>query len=183
MRRRAGFVVAIDHLDAVPASRGREILGSARSLFKHGFVVVIAADSARLAAPAGEHAPGLDTWIQVPFQIGELASRANYATLVGQISAVRRPRSHAAATPRYRRSTSRCPPPRRGCSPVWPRLRAVQPAPSNASSISIALTRVQDHVHKGALAFMLALDAGGTQAEIAAVNDALSHAQMGGDGA
>ena len=39
------------------------------------------------------------------------------------------------------------------------------------------LARAQNHVHKGAVAFMLALDAGGTQAEIAAVNEALSRAE------
>jgi len=38
------------------------------------------------------------------------------------------------------------------------------------------LARVQNQPHKGALAFLLALDAGGTQSEIAAVNDALSRA-------
>ena len=71
------IVLALDHLDAVPASRGREILVCARSLFDQGFVMLIAADSARLAGAAGE--PSLDKWIQVPFQIGEMASRANYA--------------------------------------------------------------------------------------------------------
>ncbi|MDQ6703740.1 MAG: KAP family NTPase, partial [Pseudomonadota bacterium] len=79
------IVFALDHLDAVPAPRGREILAHARSLFNQGFVMLIAADPARLAGAAGETAPSLDKWIQVPFQIGEIASRANYATLVGTI--------------------------------------------------------------------------------------------------
>jgi len=39
----------------------------------------------------------------------------------------------------------------------------------------LARTQAQDgQDHKGALALMLALDAGGTQGEIAAMNDALS---------
>ena len=38
------------------------------------------------------------------------------------------------------------------------------------------LARAQNANHWGALAFMLALDAGGTQSEIAALNDALSNA-------
>ncbi|MGS0740165.1 hypothetical protein ACVBEG_27500 [Pseudomonas sp. GG8] len=45
--------------------------------------MLIAADLARLAGAAGE--PSLDEWIQVPVQIGEIASRANYATLVRSI--------------------------------------------------------------------------------------------------
>ena len=175
------IVVALDHLDAVPASRGREILGSARSLFKQGFVVVIAADSARLAAPAGEHAPGLDTWIQVPFQIGELASRANYAALVGQILT-----GQAAAEPRQRDTAiSALDQP---LSAAEARLLAALAPLAGSSARALKrfvnlyrLTRVHGHVHKGALAFMLALDAGGTQAEITAVNDVLSHAQMEGE--
>jgi hypothetical protein len=38
------------------------------------------------------------------------------------------------------------------------------------------LARAQNANHLGALAFVLALDAGGTQSEIAALNDALSNA-------
>jgi hypothetical protein len=44
--------------------------------------VLIAGDPAWLAGAAGATAPSLDKWIQVPFRIGEIASRANYATLV-----------------------------------------------------------------------------------------------------
>jgi hypothetical protein len=43
------------------------------------------------------------------------------------------------------------------------------------------LARVQNQPHKGALAFLLALDAGGTQSEIVAVNDALSRANPEAD--
>lgn len=178
------IIVAIDHLDAVPASRGRDILGSARSLFKQGFVVMIAADSAKLAGPAGEPTPGLDTWIQVPFQIGELAARANYAALVGQILS-----GQAAAEPCPRdTSLSAISALDQPLSAAETRLLASLAPLAGSSARALKrfvnlyrLTRVHGHVHKGALAFMLALDAGGTQAEITAVNDVLSHAQMEGE--
>jgi hypothetical protein len=46
------------------------------------FAVLIAAGPTWLAGAAGATAESLDKWIQVPVQIGEIASRANYATLV-----------------------------------------------------------------------------------------------------
>ena len=168
------FVFAIDHLDAVPASRGREILAHVRSLFKQGYVVLIAADPAKFAAVAGETAPGLDTWIQVPFQLGELASRANYATLVGQMlgtEGAAEPLSRDAATSALDQPMS---------TTEVQLLSGLAPlAGSSARALKrfvnlYRLARVQNQPHKGALAFLLALDAGGTQSEIAAVNDALS---------
>ena len=175
------FVFAIDHLDAVPASRGREILAHVRSLFKQGFVVLIAADPARFAAVAGETAPGLDTWIQVPFQLGELASRANYATLVGQMlgaEGAAEPLSRDAATSALDQPMS---------TTEVQLLSGLAPlAGSSARALKrfvnlYRLARVQNQPHKGALAFLLALDAGGTQSEIAAVNDALSRANPEAD--
>ncbi|HUZ91509.1 MAG TPA: P-loop NTPase fold protein, partial [Methylocella sp.] len=170
------IVFAIDHLDAVPASRGRDILAHARSLFKQGFVVLAAADPARLAAGAGETAPGLDKWIQVPFQLGELTSRANYATLVGQIlggqAAAEQPGRDAA------KSVLDQP-----MSPAEARLLGGLAPLAGSSARALKrfvnlyrIVRAQDQLHKGALAFLLALDAGGTPAEIAAVSDALARA-------
>jgi KAP family P-loop domain len=170
------IVFAIDHLDAVPATRGRDILAHARSLFKQGFVVLIAADPARLAAGAGETAPGLDKWIQVPFQLGELTSRANYATLVGQILG-----GQAAAEQLGRdTATSVLDQP---MSPAEVRLLGGLAPLAGSSARALKrfvnlyrIARAQDQLHKGALAFLLALDAGGTPAEIAAVNDAIARA-------
>jgi hypothetical protein len=44
--------------------------------------VLIAGDPAWLRRRGRRDRAGLDKWIQVPFRIGEIASRANYATLV-----------------------------------------------------------------------------------------------------
>jgi hypothetical protein len=180
------IVFAIDHLDGVPASRGREILVHARSLFKQGFVVLIAADPARLAAAAGETTQGLDTWIQVPFQLGAFVSRANYAALAGQILAGRILDGQENTGQQSRdTSTSVLDEP---VSAAEARLLAGLAPLAGSSARALKrfvnlyrLVRAQDQVHKGALAFMLALDAGGTQTEIAAVNDVLCRPSLEAD--
>ncbi len=176
------IVVALDHLDAVSASRGREILVSARSLFNLGFVLVIAADPARLAG--AETAPHLDKWIQVPFQIGEIASRANYATLVRAIlagqGALERPIRDAetSALPALDQAFSAAE------TQLLPDLAPLAGSSARALKRFVnlyRLTRSSGPKHRGALAFMLALDAGGTPSEIAAVNDALSNSEPEAD--
>ena len=170
------IVLALDHLDAVPASRGREILVYARSLFDQGFVMLIAADPARLAGAAGE--PSLDKWIQVPFQIGEMASRANYATLVRAILG-----GQGALEPRVRNAeTSALAALDLPVSAAETQLLADLAPLAGSSARALKrfvnlyrLTRSAGPNHQGALAFMLALDAGGTPSEIAAVSDALSN--------
>jgi KAP family P-loop domain len=175
------IVVALDHLDAVPASRGREILVHARSLFNQGFVMLIAADPARLAG-AGE--PGLDKWIQVPFHIGEIASRANYATQVRAILG-----GQGALELRVRNAVpSALPALDQPLSAAETNLLADLAPLAGSSARALKrfvnlyrLVRAQDQDHKGALAFMLALDAGGTPSEIAAVRDALSNSEPEAD--
>jgi hypothetical protein len=176
------IVVALD-LDAVPASRGREILVYARSLFNQGFVMLIAADPARLAGAAGE-TPSLDKWIQVPVQIGEIASRANYATLVRAILGGR-----GGLEPRVRNAeTSALPALDQPLSAAENQLLADLAPLAGSSARALKrfvnlyrLTRSAGPNHRGALAFMLALDAGGTPSEIAAVNDALSSSEPEAD--
>jgi hypothetical protein len=178
------IVVALDHLDAVPASRGREILVYARSLFNQGFVMLIAADPARLAGAAGDTVPALDNWIQVPFQIGEIASRANYATLVRAILG-----GQGAQEPQVRKvETSALPALDQPLSTAETQLLADMAPLAGSSARALKrfvnlyrLVRAQEQDHRGALAFMLALDAGGTPSEIAAVNDALSNREPEAD--
>jgi hypothetical protein len=178
------IVVALDHLDAVPTSRGREILVYARSLFNQGFVMVIAADPARLAGAAGETAPSLDKWIQVPFQIGEVASRANHATLVRTILG-----GQGALEPRVRNAaTAALPALDQPVSAAETQLLADLAPLAGGSARALKrfvnlyrLTRAAGPNHQGALAFMLALDAGGTPSEIAAVNDVLANSEPEAD--
>lgn len=170
------IVFAIDHLDAIAASRGREILSHARSMFNQGFVVLIAADSARFAAAEGEALADLGKWIQVPFQLGQFTASANYAALVGQILGVRA----VAEEPVRAAAASALDEPMSGAETQL--LADLAPlAGSSARALKrfvnlYRVARAQNQVHRGALAFMLALDAGGTPSEIACVSDALSRA-------
>ena len=175
------IVLAIDHLDALPAARGREVLVQVNSLFKQGFVVLIAADPSRLTADAGESAASLAKWIQVPFQLGELLSRANYAALVGHMVGGGEAAKREILDP----ATSVLNEP---LSPAEVRLLAALAPLAGSSARALKrfvnlyrLARTQNRGHKGALAFMLAVDAGGTQAEIAKVNEGLSSAEAESD--
>lgn len=175
------IVVAVDNIDAAPPSRAREILAQIRGALGPGFVTLIAAEAARLGNAGGEDETSLDKWIQVPFQVGELAGRADYSALVQDIligasasttqgpardagrSALDEPVSEAEATLLAELA------PLAGRS-----ARAVK---RFVNLYRIVRTQMQDgQDHKGALALMLALDAGGTQGEIAAMHDALSGA-------
>jgi hypothetical protein len=145
--------------------------------------MLIAADPARLAGAAGE-TPSLDKWIQVPVQIGEIASRANYATLVRAILGGR-----GGLEPRVRNAeTSALPALDQPLSAAENQLLADLAPLAGSSARALKrfvnlyrLTRSAGPNHRGALAFMLALDAGGTPSEIAAVNDALSSSEPEAD--
>jgi hypothetical protein len=98
--------------------------------------VLIAADPAWLARAAGATVPSLDKWIQVPLQIGTIAARANYATLVRAVlerpgveeQQVREAGTSAALGPRIE-ALRQSLPPDPGARPGsqgrgWPRFRA-----------------------------------------------------------
>ena len=146
--------------------------------------MLIAADPARLAGAAGETSPSLDKWIQVPLQIGEISSRANYATLVRAILG-----GQGALEPQVRSAeTSTLPALDQPVSAAETQLLADLAPLAGSSARALKrfvnlyrLIRSAGPNHQGALAFMLALDAGGTPSEIAAVNDALSNSEPEAD--
>jgi len=173
------IVVAIDNLDAAPASRAREILAHVRGALGLGFVALIAVDPARLSHGSGEDEASLDKWIQAPFQVGEIAARSDYSALVqdilqGASAPKQQPPAHDPRQSAFDETVSEA---------EAKLLAELAPlAGSSARGVKrfvnlyrLARTQAQDgQDHKGALALMLALDAGGTQGEIAAMNDALS---------
>ncbi|MEJ0093728.1 MAG: hypothetical protein WDN46_09875 [Methylocella sp.] len=170
------IIIALDNLDLAPTSRAREILIHVRSLLGPGYVSLIAADPAAF----GGDAFSLDKWIQVPLQVGKIAAQDGFSAQVRNIlgsatskqaltfseagrSALDEPLSEAetnlltALAPlagRSARSVKRFVNLYRLLRAEWPN----QPE------------------QRGALAFMLALDAGGTPEEIAAVDEALAGA-------
>ncbi|WOJ89132.1 hypothetical protein RZS28_15170 [Methylocapsa polymorpha] len=173
------IVLAIDNLDAAPASRAREILAHVRSALGPGFVALVAFDPARLGHGSGEDETSLDKWIQAPFQVGEIAARSDYSALVQDILQGGSVPKRQPPAPDPRQSALDEP-----VSEAEAKLLAeLAPlAGSSARAVKrfvnlyrLARTQARDaQDHEGALALMLALNAGGTQGEIAAMNDALS---------
>jgi hypothetical protein len=166
-------VIAIDHLDSVPPSRGREILRSAHALFKQGYVTVLAACPADLLGAEAVGTPGLQRWLDVPFQLGEITARADCPAFVRNILGSRETQD---APPRDARTSMLD----RPLSAAETRLIVSLATLAGNSPRGLRrfvnlyrLARAQDHEHLGALAFMLAVHAGGTPSEVAALDEAL----------
>lgn len=176
------IIVAFDNLDSAPAARVNEILAEIRGALGRGFATLIAADPSRLAQDTGEDETTLDKWIHIPFQVGEITAHADYATFVRDIlrgDAASKARTSSADP---RRSVLDAP-----LDEAEAKLLAdLAPlAGSSARAVKrfvnlyrLIRTEAQDEQdHGGALALMLALEAGGTQGEMAAMRDALSGAK------
>ncbi len=183
------IIMAIDNLDMVPVSRAREILAHARSLLGPGFVSLVALNPARLTAGLGADTLSLDEWIGAPFQVGEAcagrdcaaqirdllgagagsdagASKAPVATVDAARSALDEPLSESETA----------------------LLAALAPLAGNSARavkqfVNIyRLLRAQwtdAPEERGALALMLALDAGGSPEDLASVNEAVALSPAG----
>lgn len=169
------IIVAIDNLDAAPLSRARALLHSARALFGPGFATLVAADPARYAEADGARAQSLD-WIDVPLQIGAIPADDNFTILLRAALAGTGAATQTKPVVDARSSRLDAPLPEAEAQ----LLEALAPfAASSARTLKrfvylYRLARAHARSDFAALAFMLALEAGGAQTEIAAVKDALS---------
>jgi hypothetical protein len=184
------IVIALDGLDAVDPSRARDILAAAHAAFGAGFVLLVAADAARLKAADGR----LESWIQVPFQVGAFFARADAAALVQAMLDPKPGESTLEAARANSRSVERDASGKPVSGFPHPALVALDERITEAeASLLRKLAALAGHSpravkrfvnlyrlartlcpdHKGMLALMLALDAGGTEAEIEAVHEAL----------
>ena len=176
------ILVALDNVDCLPQPKASELLGAARRAFDHaGFVTLIAADPARLTAamPADssqDRRAALEKWVQVPFRIGAGLDDGRYAALVDhalgrsetiQTEAVR-PRSQLGAldwsisAEESNLLTALAP------------LAGQSPRAVKRFVNLYRIARAQAPADKAILGFMLALDQGGSSAEIATVEKALA---------
>ena len=186
------IVFAIDHLDAVAPQRARAILDALHRSLGTGLAAIVAADPARLAGGLDTSALGdLQRWIQVPLRVDSGAAERDYRSLVQAALGIARP--VAAAPRKLDASTSVLDAPvtvneatmlsglaaLAGPSPravtrfvdLYALLRADETRPAGADGDD-----ARDGGHgRGALALMLALAAGGTEAEKASVATALGH--------
>jgi hypothetical protein len=177
-------IVALDNLDALPAARAREILAQAHSLLGPGYVSLIAVDPTRFEAD--DPSQSLDKWIGAPLQVGEIAARqdasAQIRDILGAAGAAKTP-----APPPDAKESALDEPLTEAETQLLAALAPLAGPSARAVKRFINLYRLlrtqwRDRPEqRGALAFMLALDAGGSPAEIAAVHGALAGA--GGDAA
>jgi len=184
------IIVALDNLDALPPARARAILAQAHSLLGPGYVSLIAVDPARLDGHSGDLPPvRLDKWIGAPLQVGEIVARQDAAMQIRDIlGGAQGP--GAAKTAAALPDASHCALDEPLSEAETEMLATFAPlAGPSARAVKrfvnlyrLLRTQWRDRPEqRGALAFMLALDAGGSPAEIAAVQGAL--ASSGGDAA
>jgi hypothetical protein len=177
-------IVALDNLDALPPARAREILAQAHCLLGPGYVSLIAVDPTRFVRDSGDLPPfRLDKWIGAPLQVGEIAARQDVSQQIRDILGAGTPpvalpdAKHSALDEPLTESETQL---LATLAPLaGPSARAVK---RFVNLYRLLRTQWRDRPEqRGALAFMLALDAGGNPAEIAAVQGALE--ASGGDAA
>jgi hypothetical protein len=182
------IVFMLDNLDAVPPARACDILDAAhRLLANQAFVTMIAVDPRRLADAEIGARTHLEKWVQVPVQID--ATPKDHAAfilhLIGRksLDEVTAKSQMPVLTGDARRSMLDQPLSER----EGQLLAALAPlAGGSARSLKrfvnlYRLTRPLLADHWASLAFMLALESGGTKGEVEAITYALAVAKPGAD--
>jgi hypothetical protein len=176
------IIVAIDHLDTLDPSRSVSILNDARRLFQDGYALVIAADPARLGDGSGK-TPQLGRWIQIPVQTGALSSRAGAGDFIRALLEGTAEQPDTVAVTGAAAAAFGEPLPAEearllaGLAP----LAGVCGRDLKRFVNLYRLLRAANLGQNGALALMLALEAGGTAGEREAVQEALSTANPAAD--
>ena len=158
------IVVALDHLDALPPERARTILDTLHRLSGRGLLTIVAADPSRLAAGDRDQ---LERWIQVPVKLdGALQTQTHdYAAMVRQALGHAVP-AETATTIDPSRSVLDQPvdEAEAGVLTAMSGLAGRSPRAVKRFVNLYTLARLGGERH-GALALMLALAQGGTDAE------------------
>ncbi|VTZ48985.1 conserved hypothetical protein [Methylocella tundrae] len=184
------IVVALDNLDLLPTSRARDILVHVRNLLGPGYVSLISTDPLRFGAGSPDDALDLDKWIQAPFQVGEISARQDYSAQIRAIIGGAAPDARESKQPATLPDAARSVLDEPLTDDEAQLLTALAPlAGPSARAVKrfVNLYRLlrgewRDRPEeRGALAFMLALDAGGSPSDVEAVKTALL--APGGDAA
>ncbi len=165
------IVLALDHLDAVAPDRARAILDTLHRFAGRGLVTAVAADPARLQT-GGAHRGDLERWIEVPVRLD--AGGHDYGALVQAMLGQAKP--PAPAKPDAQTSALDAPVDRDEASllTALADLAGRSPRAVRRFVDLYGLARLEGG-NKGALALMLALAQGGTDAEKAAAAAAAAH--------
>ncbi len=166
------IVIALDHLDAIPPARARELLDALHRMAAAGLVTLVACDPARLGTDARAD---LERWVQVPVQLGASGAERDYGALV-QAALGRGGVPAAASKPDASRSALDRPVSNDEAALLSALAGLAGPAPRGVKRFVnlYALARLRDEGRSGPLALMLALAQGGTSDEKAAVATALA---------
>ena len=164
-------VLALDHLDAVPPARARQILDALHRAAGPGLVTLVAVDAARLG---GEAQADLERWVQVPVQVAAGGGERVYGALVD--AALGRAAAPAPqVTPDASRAALDHPVGDDEAATLSAMAGLAGPSPRGIKRFVnlYSLARLGHEGHPGALALMLALAQGGTSDERAVVAQAL----------
>jgi len=170
------ILIALDHIDSLSAARASEVFLMSRSLFKHGFVLVITADPLKLGA-SGIARHELDRWIQVPFQLSRCFLGAGCQPIIiralgGNQAGKGKKRGEALFALDEPLTAEEI-----NTLTSLANLAGDLPRAAKRWINLYRLARTNKEVPRGALAFMLALDAGGTDGEIRQVREMLAAAE------
>ncbi|VVB43342.1 hypothetical protein RHAL1_00676 [Beijerinckiaceae bacterium RH AL1] len=165
-------VLALDHLDAVPPARARQILDALHRAAGPGLVTLVAVDAARLGAEAQAD---LERWIQVPVQVAAGGGECRYGALVDAALGRASARAPEAAPDATRAELDR-PIGDDEAATLAAMAALAGPSPRGIKRFVnlYTLARLGSDGHPGALALMLALAQGGTSEERAAVAGAFA---------
>lgn len=191
------ILVALDNVDCLPQTEASALIDAVRRAFDHaGFITLIAVDPARLAAapsaePSQNPKAALEKWVQVPFRIGTGLDDKHYTALVE--AALGRPEATPLEGGRQEKdvqaeiSPAKSPPApldwsvsaeESGLLTALAPLAGQSPRAIKRFVNLYRIARAQAPEDKGILGFMLALDQGGSPAEIAMVEKALATADL-----
>ncbi|WP_158808371.1 P-loop NTPase fold protein [Beijerinckia sp. L45] len=171
------IVLALDHLDAVTPVRAKEILDSVHRLAaESGIVTLVAVDPRRLDTSLAD----LERWIQLPLRLDAKPEERDHTAIVLQAL------GHApapASAPAVDATRSALDEPVSEAEATL--LAALAPVAGGSPRLVkrfvnlYTLARLDSDAQKGALALMLALDQGGTQAERQASEEAMAGPDLG----
>lgn len=181
------IIVGLDNIDCLPQPETHAFFDAVRRAFaRPGFVTLIAADPRRLAAVTQMDDAGLDKWIQIPVRIGRELDEEQRAMLVAYVlgrtaHALMGARQESEAQADIARATSRSEPldwsvstEETGLLTALAPLAGQSPRAVKRFVNLYRIARAQVPECKAILAFMLALDQGGSASEIATVEKALA---------
>jgi hypothetical protein len=169
------LIVALDNIDALPQAKIRPLLDAAHRAFANsGVVTMIAADPAQLAEAVETDGVALEKWIQVPFRLG---APIDYTAFVEHVIGRAGGDSGAISETQHPMLDWSISAHESGLLAALAPLAGGSPRAVKRFVNLYRIARARAPELEGALAFMQALDLGGTPYEIATVRNAIAEGE------